>query len=148
MKHAILNNIKIFKKVAEIKVMKKIIFILSGFITFGLGTLGIFLPILPTTVFYIVTAFLWMRSSDRLYAKFIQSSYYQKYIQESLVEKKITFWGKVKLFSTIFIVFLIPCLLVQNQMMTITLSVVFVLHFILLNWYFNKKTRVPLEEEK
>lgn len=127
--------------------MKKIIFILLGFLTFGLGTLGIFLPILPTTVFYIATAFLWMRSSDRLYTKFIQSAYYQKYIQESLVEKKITLPGKVKLFSTIFIVFLIPCLLVQNQIMTITLSIVFILHFILLNWYFNKKAPTSLEEE-
>lgn len=128
--------------------MKKIIFILLGCLTFALGTLGIFLPILPTTVFYIATAFLWMRSSERLYTKFIQSRYYQKYIQESLVEKKITFFGRIKLFSTLFIVFFIPCLLVQNQMMTITLSIVFILHFIFLNWYFNKKTTIPLEEEK
>ena len=64
--------------------MKKLFFIFLGSCTFALGTLGIFLPLLPTTGFYLLTAFFWMRSSDKLYNKFLASSYYQKYIQEAL----------------------------------------------------------------
>ena len=70
--------------------MKKLFFIFLGSCTFALGTLGIFLPLLPTTGFYLLTAFFWMRSSDKLYNKFLASSYYQKYIQEAFFEKKIT----------------------------------------------------------
>ena len=47
--------------------MKKLFFIFLGSCTFALGTLGIFLPLLPTTGFYLLTAFFWMRSSDKLY---------------------------------------------------------------------------------
>lgn len=69
--------------------MKKLFFIFLGSCTFALGTLGIFLPLLPTTGFYLLTAFFWMRSSDKLYNKFLASSYYQKYIQEAFFEKKL-----------------------------------------------------------
>lgn len=126
--------------------MKKMFYIFLGCLTFGLGTIGIFLPILPTTIFYILTAFFWMRSSDYLYTKFIKSSYYQKYIQESIVEKKITPLGRVKLFTTLFVVFAIPCVIVRNPFMTITLAIVFLLHLIGLNLYFNKKNAIPTKE--
>ncbi|MFZ2262491.1 MAG: DUF454 family protein, partial [Trichococcus flocculiformis] len=33
--------------------MKKYLYIGMGFLTFGLGTVGMFLPFLPTTVFYL-----------------------------------------------------------------------------------------------
>lgn len=126
--------------------MKKILYISLGCLTFGLGTIGIFLPILPTTIFYILTAFFWMRSSDYLYTKFINSTYYQKYIQESIVEKKITPLGRVKLFTTLFIIFAIPCIIVRNSFMTTTLALVFLAHLIGLNLYFNKKKIPPLNE--
>ncbi|WP_348921952.1 YbaN family protein [Enterococcus rotai] len=126
--------------------MKKMLYMLLGCLTFGLGTLGIFLPILPTAIFYILTAFFWMRSSDYLYTKFIESSYYQKYIQESIVEKKITLLGRVKLFSTLFVFFAIPCVIVRNPFMTTTLVIVYLMHLIGLNLYFNKKKRTPLNQ--
>ncbi|GGD01428.1 YbaN family protein [Enterococcus wangshanyuanii] len=128
--------------------MKKILYISLGSLTFVLGTLGIFLPILPTTVFYLLTAFFWMRSSERLYAKFIGSNHYQKYIQESIVEKKITPMGRVKLFTTLFIVFAIPCLIVRNPFMTMTLTFVYVAHLIALNLYFNKKNGKEAEKSE
>lgn len=126
--------------------MKKILYLSLGCLTFGLGTIGIFLPILPTTIFYILTAFFWMRSSEYLYTKFIESTYYQKYIQESIVEKKISPMGRVKLFTSLFVVFAIPCVIVKNPFMTATLAVVFLFHLIGLNLYFNKKKISPSKE--
>ncbi|ALS01674.1 hypothetical protein ATZ33_09910 [Enterococcus silesiacus] len=126
--------------------MKKILYISLGSLTFVLGTLGIFLPILPTTIFYILTAFFWMRSSDYLYTKFIESTYYQRYIQASIIEKKITPFGRVKLFSTLFIVFAIPCIIIRNPFMTTTLAIVYLVHLVALNLYFNKKKKTPLKE--
>ncbi|MGM0218392.1 YbaN family protein [Enterococcus sp. AZ126] len=126
--------------------MKKLLYISLGCLTFGLGTIGIFLPILPTTIFYILTAFFWMRSSEYLYTKFIESAYYQKYIQESIIERKITPLGRVKLFSMLFVIFALPCILVRNPFMTATLAIVFLLHFVGLNLYFNKKNLTSLKE--
>nr|OTP48015.1 hypothetical protein A5881_003137 [Enterococcus termitis] len=111
-----------------------------------MGTLGIFLPILPTTIFYILTAFFWMRSSDYLYTKFMDSTYYQRYIQASIIEKKITPFGRIKLFTTLFIVFAIPCVIVRNPFMTTTLTIVYLVHLVALNLYFNKKNIPPLKD--
>ncbi|EOH96910.1 hypothetical protein UAY_02642 [Enterococcus moraviensis ATCC BAA-383] len=119
--------------------MKKILYMSLGCLTFGLGTLGIFLPILPTAIFYLLTAFFWMRSSDYLYTRFIKSTYYQKYIQETIVEKRITLLGRVKLFTSLFLIFAIPCIIVRNPLMTTTLTIVYIAHLIGLNLYFNRK---------
>lgn len=119
--------------------IKKSLFIILGGISFILGTLGLSLPFIPTVPFYMLTSFLWLRSSEKLYNKFVQSTYYQKYIQELIIEKKMTTKGLVKLFAMIFIVFLIPGILVDNLVMRISLVVVYVLHFIFLTLYFKKK---------
>ncbi|MDR2279079.1 YbaN family protein [Vagococcus fluvialis] len=121
--------------------MKKSLFIILGGISFILGTLGLSLPFIPTVPFYMLTSFLWLRSSEKLYNKFVQSTYYQKYIQELIIEKKMTTKGLVKLFAMIFIVFLIPGILVDNLVMRISLVVVYVLHLIFLTLYFKKKER-------
>lgn len=121
--------------------IKKSLFIILGGISFILGTLGLSLPFIPTVPFYMLTSFLWLRSSEKLYNKFVQSTYYQKYIQELIIEKKMTTKGLVKLFAMIFIVFLIPGILVDNLVMRISLVVVYMLHLIFLTLYFKKKER-------
>lgn len=67
--------------------MKKIIFIILGCITLGLGTLGVILPILPTVPFYMVTLFCFANSSQKLHDWFIGTELYKNHLQ-SFAEKK------------------------------------------------------------
>ena len=67
--------------------IKKIIFIVVGCICLALGTVGVILPILPTTPFYLVTAYCFARSSQRLNDWFKSTKLYKKHL-ESFVEKK------------------------------------------------------------
>ena len=67
--------------------IKKIVFIVVGCICLALGTIGVLLPILPTTPFYLVTAYCFARSSDRLNIWFKGTKLYKKHL-ESFVKKE------------------------------------------------------------
>ena len=43
----------------------KIFYVILGFISLGLGLIGIILPILPTTPFLLLTAFCFVKGSDK-----------------------------------------------------------------------------------
>lgn len=67
--------------------IKKIIFIVVGCICLALGTVGVFMPILPTTPFYLVTLYCFARSSKKLEDWFKGTKLYKKHL-ESFVEKR------------------------------------------------------------
>lgn len=47
-----------------------------GFVSLALGVLGIFLPLLPTTVFVLIAAYCFARSSKRFYAALLGSRHF------------------------------------------------------------------------
>lgn len=75
----------------------KLIYIFLGTISLGLGFAGIFVPGLPTTPFLILTAGLYLRSSDRLYQKVINNRYVGNYIADYQINKSLPL--KTKLYS-------------------------------------------------
>ena len=60
--------------------LKKAFFVALGCISLALGTIGIALPILPTVPFYLLTAFCFANSSERLHTWFTHTTVYKKYI--------------------------------------------------------------------
>jgi len=67
--------------------IKRIVFASLGFVCFGLGTVGVFLPILPTTPFYLAALFFFANSSERLHTWFSGTRLYKKHV-ESFVKKR------------------------------------------------------------
>ncbi len=67
--------------------VKRLIFLILGCVCLGLGTIGIFIPILPTVPFYLATVFCFSQSSQKLHDWFIGTKLYKKHLQ-SFVEKK------------------------------------------------------------
>ena len=58
----------------------QIIYIIGGTISLGIAILGIFLPLLPATPFLLITAGLYIRSSDKLYQKLMEHKVFGPYI--------------------------------------------------------------------
>jgi uncharacterized protein len=63
------------------KKLKKSILIVCGTVSVGLGTIGIFIPLLPTTVFYLLAAYCYARSSQKFYNWLITNRWFGEYIR-------------------------------------------------------------------
>ena len=61
----------------------KALLILGGTLCVALGVIGIFLPLMPTTVFLLLAAACYARSSERFYQKLINNRFLGDYIRNS-----------------------------------------------------------------
>ena len=57
--------------------------IVTGTLCVGLGVIGIFLPLMPTTVFLLLAAACYARSSERFYLKLVNSRFLGHYIRSN-----------------------------------------------------------------
>ena len=67
--------------------LKRLIFLILGFLCLGLGCIGVALPILPTVPFFLLTVFFFANSSQKLHDWFVSTKLYKKHL-ESFVKKK------------------------------------------------------------
>ncbi len=74
--------------------MKKL-YITLGIISLSLGIAGIFLPVLPTTPFLLLTAALWMRGSPRLYERLMSHPRLGPYIRSFRETRAIPLRAKI-----------------------------------------------------
>ena len=75
--------------------LKKGGLIFFGILNVALGTLGAFLPLLPTTPFLLLAAYCFIRSSDKLYNWFINHKKLGRFIREYSLENGLTIKTKV-----------------------------------------------------
>ena len=68
----------------------RILFASLGFMSLGLGVIGIIVPILPTTPFLILTGYLFTKSSDRYQDWFKNTKVYKKYLSNFVENKSMT----------------------------------------------------------
>ena len=85
-------SIKDYKYFSSLKKWGLIFF---GILNVALGTLGAFLPILPTTPFLLLAAYCFIRSSDKLYNWLINHKKLGRFIREYSLENGLTIKTKV-----------------------------------------------------
>ena len=83
--------------------IKKNIYLILGFIFFGIGLFGYYMPLVPGTIFMIISAYCFMNSSEKLYNKIINHPRYgnpiKQYIEYNVIPLKtkiiilISMWG-------------------------------------------------------
>ena len=79
----------------------KILLTILGLISLGLGILGIFLPVLPTTPLLLLSAFLFLRSNRKLYEWLMNHPKLGPYISNFLHHKTIPLKIKIISISTL-----------------------------------------------
>lgn len=119
------------------KKLVQILLIILGTISLGFGILGIFIPGLPTTPFLLLTASLYLKSSQKLYQKLIANKYLGKYIIRFNEEKGITKIGKIYSISIMWlmiilsVLFLIETLILKIVAITVGIIGTIVMGFLL-----------------
>ncbi len=92
----------------------KLLYILLGTISLLLGITGVVVPGLPTTPFLLLTAWLYLKGSERLYNRLLKTKVVGNYIREYQKQKGMTFKQKISSIGvmwfmiTISVVFFIP----------------------------------------
>jgi hypothetical protein len=81
--------------------MKRLLFLIVGCVSLGLGVIGIFLPILPTVPFFMLTAFCFAKSSERLHKWFVNSKMYEKHLKPFAEKKGMYLKTKVSIICTV-----------------------------------------------
>ena len=81
--------------------MKKILYIVLGCISVGLGALGAVLPVLPTVPFLMLTAFCFARSSEKLDRWFRSTRLYKENLKDFVAGKGMTKKTKIRIMVTV-----------------------------------------------
>ena len=127
--------------------IKRILFAVFGLICFALGTIGVFLPILPTTHFYLLTLFFFANSSEKLHTWFLGTKLYKKHLESFVSHRGMLRSTKLSIILTVTLLMgfgffmmarkgiWIPCIL---------LAVVWVAHIL----YFTLRVKTISREEQ
>lgn len=84
-----------WKQVNKYLALHKVIFVFLGFLSLGIGILGIFLPILPTTPLVILAAYFFSKGSKRLHRWLTENPYFGEMIKDWEGHKVIPLKAKV-----------------------------------------------------
>ena len=94
---------------------KKIFWLVVACILFAMGTLGTVLPVLPTVPCYLVTAFGFAQSSDKLHAWFEKSELYKKHLAPYLEAGGLPVKGKASIIALVTVQVGIPAFIFRDN---------------------------------
>ena len=94
---------------------KKIFWLVVACVFFAMGTLGTVLPVLPTVPCYLVTAFGFAQSSDKLHAWFEKSELYKKHLAPYLEAGGLPVKGKASIIALVTVQVGIPAFIFRDN---------------------------------
>lgn len=103
-------------KVKKQRVIRALLMV-AGTICLALGAIGIFLPILPTTPFLLLSAACYMRSSERLHKWLINNRWFGEYIKNYQSGRGIPMKTKIIALSFLWVAILYSTFFVVDEIL-------------------------------
>lgn len=109
--------------------LKKILLIIIGSISLILGSLGVILPVLPTTPFLLLSLACFIKSSEKLYKFILNNKYLGPYVKDYVRGNGIPIKAKKRAISLIWItigfsiIFVIDKTILRLMLLTIAATV-------------------------
>lgn len=118
------------------------LFVVAGTIFLGLGAIGIFLPVLPTTPFLLLAAACYLRGSERMHQWLLNNRWFGSYIRNYHEGKGISAKAKIFSISTLWIAISLSVYLIHIAHMQVLLLIIAIavsMHLIMIPTYREQK---------
>ena len=109
--------------------IKKIIFVIVGFISLLLGIIGTVLPILPTVPFLLLASYCFARGSNKFEVWFKSSKIYKKYLENFILNKSMTLKQKIYISTFADIMIAFPLVILNNLYIKLFLIIVIIFKY-------------------
>lgn len=109
--------------------IKKIIFVIVGFISLLLGIMGTVLPILPTVPFLLLASYCFARGSNKFEVWFKSSKIYKKYLENFILNKSMTLKQKIYISTFADIMIAFPLVILNNLYIKLFLIIVIIFKY-------------------
>lgn len=108
----------------------RIFYIVLGFISLGLGCVGIVLPIIPTTPFLLLTSFCFVRGSEKFNNWFLNTKIYKKHLENFASSRIMTLHGELILLIFVSLMIFMTMFLVNNLYASICLTILILIKYL------------------
>lgn len=124
--------------------LKKFIYIVIGVISVILGTVGVIIPILPTTPFYLLASFCFVRGSEKFDKWFKETKLYKKHLESFVSKRAMTLKQKISILAFADFMLLFPLIILDSVYVKIFIMILIIYKY----YYFMCKIKtIKLEDE-
>lgn len=118
--------------------IKKLLFVILGFLSLALGIVGIVLPILPTVPFLLLTSYCFVKGSERFDKWFKSTKIYKNHLEEFVNNRSMTLSQKLTILATATTMMAFPFFM--TDMLWLRIFIIFMLCCAYSYFYFAIKT--------
>nr|WP_309100470.1 YbaN family protein [Fredinandcohnia onubensis] len=126
-----------------VKSITKFLYIVLGFIFFGLGVVGIILPIIPTTPLLLLASFFFVKGSEKFDRWFKGTSIYKKHLEGFVKRREMTLKQKVTILLTADAMISVPFFILDSIWLKLFLVAVVIYKY----YYFITKIKTVAPED-
>jgi uncharacterized membrane protein YbaN (DUF454 family) len=109
------ESVSVNSKLSKHKAVR-ILFFIVGSVSLFLGVIGIFLPLLPTTPFLLLTAACYLRSSERMYNWLLNNRWFGNYIKNYQEGRGIPLKTKIFAITVLWFTILLSVIFMINKL--------------------------------
>lgn len=91
-----------------------VIWLILGFLSMGIGAVGVVLPVLPTTLFLLLASFCLAKGSERFHRWFTGTKLYKRHLESFVKNRSMTLKTKFSLLIPASCMLLLAFLAMQN----------------------------------
>lgn len=115
-------------KLSRSKILR-VLFLVIGILSLALGTVGIFLPIIPTVPFFLLTAFCFVRGNERFANWFLNSKLYLNHMGNFVNHRVMTIYGEIILLISVTAMLLVSLWFIDKPVMSGVLVVLIAIKY-------------------